>query len=287
MGGRMKLMLVGGAPLSPETQEFTTNCLNCKVAQGYAATEVASAATVMDIYDLSFGRVGAPLFGVKLRLIDWREGGYYATDKPHPRGEVLIGGPHITQGYFKNDAQTKECYVEENGTRWWYTGDIGEIFKDGTLKIIDRKKDLVKLQHGEYISLGKVEAALSFCDYVDNCCVHGDSFHNNLIALIVPNRPALKKLAEGLGKSADTPFTALCQDTDIIAAVKKNLVDHGTRSGLMRTEIPSEIKLCAEDWLPDSGLVTAALKIRRKQIQDFYQADILAMYGGNASSKST
>lgn len=74
MGGRMKLMMVGGAPLSPETQEFTTNCLNCKVAQGYAATEVAAAATVMDVHDLSFGRVGAPLFGVKMRLIDWREG---------------------------------------------------------------------------------------------------------------------------------------------------------------------------------------------------------------------
>lgn len=74
MGGKMKLMMVGGAPLSPETQEFTTNCLNCKVAQGYAATEVAAGATVMDVHDLSFGRVGAPLFGVKMRLIDWREG---------------------------------------------------------------------------------------------------------------------------------------------------------------------------------------------------------------------
>lgn len=69
---------------------------------------------------------------------------------------MLVGGDHISLGYYKNDGQTKEVYVEEGGTRWWYTGDICEIFEDGTLKIIDRKKDLVKMQHGEYISLGKV-----------------------------------------------------------------------------------------------------------------------------------
>lgn len=74
MGGRLKYLMVGGAPLSPETQEFAGNCLDCKVLQGYAATECTSGATVMDTFDLSFGRVGAPLHGVKLRLIDWREG---------------------------------------------------------------------------------------------------------------------------------------------------------------------------------------------------------------------
>ena len=74
MGGKMKVMLVGGAPLSPETQEFSSNCLDCKVLQGYAATECSAAATIMDLDDLSFGRVGAPLYGVKLRLVDWSEG---------------------------------------------------------------------------------------------------------------------------------------------------------------------------------------------------------------------
>lgn len=121
---------------------------------------------------------------------------------------------------------------------------------------------------------------------MDNLCVYGDSFHLNLIALIVPNRPALLKLAESLGKDKSLPFSQLCQDRDIVSSVKKAIVEHSTRSGLLRTEIPSEIKLCAEDWVPDSGLVTAALKIRRKQIQDFYQKDILAMYG-SPSSKST
>lgn len=72
----------------------------------------------------------------------------------------MIGGSHITQGYFKNEGQTSEVYKDEDGTRWWYTGDIGEIYPDGTVKIVDRKKDLVKLQHGEYISLGKVKTRI-------------------------------------------------------------------------------------------------------------------------------
>jgi long-chain acyl-CoA synthetase len=131
MGGRLRFMLVGGAPLSPETQEFAANCLDCKIFQGYAATETAAAATIMDKYDLSYGRVGAPLYGVKLRLKDWREGGYFATDRPNPRGEVVIGGDALTLGYYKNEEETNRVYFEEDGVRWWSTGDIGEIYPDG------------------------------------------------------------------------------------------------------------------------------------------------------------
>lgn len=87
-------------------------------------------------------------------------GGYRVTDKPYPRGEIVVGGENITAGYYKNDTLTKESYKEEDGIRWFYTGDIGEAHPDGSFKIIDRKKDLVKLQFGEYISLGKVSSKL-------------------------------------------------------------------------------------------------------------------------------
>ena len=111
----------------------------------------------MDFDDLSYGRVGCPLFGVKVKLIDWEEGGYRVTDQPHPRGELVIGGDIISNGYFKRDEETKEAFkVDSNGCRWFYSGDIAEMFPNGTFKIIDRRKDLVKLRDGEYVSLGKV-----------------------------------------------------------------------------------------------------------------------------------
>jgi len=84
------------------------------------------------------------------------KGGYKTTDKPNPRGEVLISSEGVSEGYFENDKETSEAFVTINSYRYWKSGDIGEFHPNGTLTIIDRKKDLVKLSHGEYISLNKV-----------------------------------------------------------------------------------------------------------------------------------
>lgn len=156
LGGRIQVMFCGGAPLSPDTQAFARACLDVKLMQGFGTTETTAVTTLMDMFDSTAGRTGAPLFGCQVRLVDWEEGGYRPTDKPHPRGEIVVGGDFITIGYFKNAAATEESYKDADGTRWFYTGDIGEMHPDGCLKIVDRKKDLLKLQHGEYVSLGKV-----------------------------------------------------------------------------------------------------------------------------------
>lgn len=161
-GGKMRAMFSGGAPLSPVTHRFARACLNVHVMQGYGATETTAITSLMDLFDRSEGRSGAPLFGCKVRLVDWEEGGYRATDKPRPRGEIVVGGPPITAGYFKQEDITKEVFEEDkDGIRWFYSGDIGEFYPDGTIKIIDRKKDLLKLQFGEYVSLGKVSSHFS------------------------------------------------------------------------------------------------------------------------------
>ena len=156
LGGRLRLIATGSAPLAPETHEMMRSVLCVDLLQGYGLTETTASATLSDISDLSVGRVGPPLRGVKIRLVDWNEGNYRLTDKPHPRGEIVVGGANVTRGYFKNPELTRDSYLEEGGVMWFYTGDIGQIDSDGALRIVDRKKDLVKLQFGEYISLGKV-----------------------------------------------------------------------------------------------------------------------------------
>ena len=88
-----------------------------------------------------------------------------------------------TSGYFKNDQLTAENFFTEGGKRWFRTGDVGELFEDGTLRIIDRKKDLVKLQLGEYVSLGKVESQLKTHPLVENICVYGDSYQVLLLSM--------------------------------------------------------------------------------------------------------
>lgn len=161
LGGNMKFIFCGGAPISPETQTFAKTCFGIPIIGAYGTTETAGATSLMDIDDQSIGRVGAPLYGVQIKFRDWLEAGYKATDKPNPRGEILIGGDFISVGYFKNEEENRRSFFEEDGVRWFCSGDIGEMYPDGTLKIIDRKKDLVKLQFGEYVSLGKVSSHIS------------------------------------------------------------------------------------------------------------------------------
>lgn len=156
-GGELKYMICGGAPLNANTQSTVRSALDLILIQGYGATETTGAVLCMNLDELEYGNVGMPLGEVRFRLRDWSEGGYSVQDKPNPRGEILIGGDLITTGYFKRDELNKESFfVDSNGTRWFQTGDVGEILSSGLIKIIDRCKDLIKLQNGEYISLGKV-----------------------------------------------------------------------------------------------------------------------------------
>ncbi|XP_015793198.1 long-chain-fatty-acid--CoA ligase 4 [Tetranychus urticae] len=283
LGGKIEYMVCGSAPLAPDTHDFIRNTLNVTLISGYGLTETAAGATIMDFDDYSVGRAGPPLYGLSVKLSDWDEGNYHPRDKPNPRGEVIIGGDCVTAGYYKNPAMTDEFYKLEDGKRWFYTGDIGEIYPDGTIKLIDRKKDLVKLQYGEYISLGKVETELKICPIVDNICVYGNSYHDYLIAIIVPNEKALRGLAKQHARE-HLSLSQLCKDPVILDAVKKILVDRATQVKLNRTEQPAKILLVDDDWTPDSGLVTAAMKIRRKNIQERYIDEINRLYNILGSS---
>lgn len=149
-------MVVGGAPLAPELQKQIKCALNVALIQGYGSTETSGGVFSMDLKDLSFGRIGSPLNGVHVRLIDWQEGDYTIEDKPNPRGELIVGGKMISSGYLNQPKLTSESFFEESDIHWFITSDIVEVYPDGTFRIIDRKKDIVKMLNGEFISLGKV-----------------------------------------------------------------------------------------------------------------------------------
>ena len=195
----------------------------------------------------------------------------------------MIGGGNVATGYYKLPDKTAEDFFrDETGTRWFRTGDIGEMAPDGTLRIVDRKKDLVKLQFGEYVSLGKVESELKTCPLVENVCAYGDPTQSYCVALVVPDRNKLTTLAEKFGLGHLT-FEELCVNPTITDAMLKELSQHGRKAGLEKFEIPGAITLCTELWTPESGLVTAAFKLKRKPIQDYYQKDLKRMYGARSA----
>jgi len=278
LGGRMDLMIVGGAPLASKTQEYVRTCLGARLVQGYTMTETTCSGTCQVLGELSVGNVGGPMAGMEVRLIDWEEGNYRITDKPYPRGELVLGGDPVTRGYYKNTEKTQEDFFMENGKQFFKSGDIGELRENGTFKLIDRKKDLVKLQLGEYVSLGKVEAQMKTNPLVDNICVYADSFRSNTIAFIVPIQEALERLAQNY-MNYDASYEDICNDPGVVQEVLKTLSAHGKNNGLEKFEIPTEIQLCPDIWMPDSGLVTAAFKLKRKAIQEYFQSSIDMMYG--------
>uniref|UniRef100_A0A669DJ92 long-chain-fatty-acid--CoA ligase n=1 Tax=Oreochromis niloticus TaxID=8128 RepID=A0A669DJ92_ORENI len=274
LGGRTRVLLSGGAPLSAATQRFMNVCFCCPVGQGYGLTETCGAGTISELWDYSTGRVGGPLVCCEIKLKDWVEGGYRSTDKPHPRGEILIGGPNVTMGYYKKDAKNQEdFFVDENGQRWFCTGDIGEFQEDGCLKIIDRKKDLVKLQAGEYVSLGKVEAMLKNCPLIDNICAYANSDETYVIGFVVPNQKQLLALVDQYGIRGS--WEELCNSKAVEELVLRVITE-----ALERFEIPRKIRLSPEPWTPETGLVTDAFKLKRKELKTHYQDDIERMYGG-------
>ncbi|KAM6931789.1 long-chain-fatty-acid--CoA ligase 3a isoform 1-T1 [Lycodopsis pacificus] len=291
LGGRTRVLLSGGAPLCAATQRFMNVCFCCPVGQGYGLTETCGAGTISELWDYSTGRVGGPLVCCEIELQDWVEGGYRRTDKPHPRGEILVGGPNVTMGYYKNEAKNRDdFFTDESGQRWFCTGDIGEFHDDGCLKIIDRKKDLVKLQAGEYVSLGKVEAMLKSCSLVDNICAYANrcvcvsvsayiiNDETYVIGFVVPNQKHLLALADlyGIRGSCEE----LCGSKAVEELVLKVITEAALAAQLERFEIPRKICLSPDPWTPEMGLVTDAFKLKRKELKTRYQDDIERMYGG-------
>ncbi|XP_072180293.1 long-chain-fatty-acid--CoA ligase 4-like [Diadema setosum] len=278
LGGHVRFMICGGAPLASNLQRFIQSCFNCSLIQGYGLTETCGVACVSESQDLRIGHVGPPLTTTQVKLVDWPEGGYTNQDKPNPRGEVIVGGNNIAMGYFKMDELTKEAFVQENGTRYFCTGDIGEFLPDGSLRIIDRKKDLVKLQTGEYISLATIENFLKKSPFVESICVYADPLYDFCVALVVPYRKALQETANNLGLS-EKSFEELCKSSTLNQEVHSSLVAAAKEAKLQKWEIPRKVHLSAEAWTPDNGLVTDAFKLKRKPLAQHFAPAIKKMLG--------
>merc|ERR1712087_293398 len=153
----------------------------------------------------------------------------------------------------------KEDYVTIRGIRFFRTGDVGQIKEDGTLQIIDRKKDLWKGPQGEYVALSKVEAALMLCDLVELPMVYGKTGGEYPIALICPQKRKIEAL--GTEKGIQKSFADLCQDETIIKVVSDSCKAACTEGKLVAFEIPVKYALISDLWTPENDMLTAAMKM--------------------------
>ncbi|CAO0797815.1 unnamed protein product [Mucor circinelloides] len=277
VGGRLRFALSGGAPVSIETQKFLSVAI-CPILGGFGMTESCGMCCVMTPEQFGYGQVGAPVPCCEIKLVDVPDANYFSTNAK-PQGEVWVRGPSITKGYWKREDITKETMTEDN---WLQTGDIAEWNENGTLTIIDRKKNLVKLSNGEYIALEKLESIYKSCVYVTNICVYADSLYPKPIALAVVSEPVIRKLAAEK-QVAETDFEALCQNEVIKKTILASLLDQAKEGGLKGSELLFDVHLCHEEWTTDSGMLTAAQKIKRPEITKAFKSEFDSM---NAKQKS-
>ncbi|KIJ18044.1 hypothetical protein PAXINDRAFT_167347 [Paxillus involutus ATCC 200175] len=277
-GGRLRLALSGGAALSKETQEFLSVAL-VTMLQGYGMTESCAMCAVLPPELMQYGSVGLPVPCIEIKLIDVAEAGYKANGDT-PQGEVCIRGPAVTKGYYKRpDLNEDETIFTKDG--WLRTGDVGQWNPDGTLSLIDRIKNLVKLQGGEYIALERLEATYKSCNLVSNICVHASAEAKQPIAIIIPHEVNLRHALEAKslpGVDATAELAELCHHKAVQDLVLKECNAVGKKNGFKPMEILEGVILSAEEWTPESGLVTAAQKVQRTKVGKHFAEEIKVIY---------
>lgn len=173
-------MITGSAPIAHDVLDFLKIAFCCEIVEGYGMTETSAASFTTYIGDPETGHVGGPLQNVKIRLRDIPEMNYLHTNDP-PKGEVCMWGPSIMTGYFKNPEKTAEAF--ENG--WLLSGDVGMVLPNGSVKIVDRAKNIFKLSQGEYIAPEKLENVYIQSHHIAQIWVYGDSLRDHIIAFMV------------------------------------------------------------------------------------------------------
>jgi len=252
-------------------------CFGCPVLQGYGLTETCAGATIGMLEDTTVGHCGTPLWCCEIKLVDVPEMEYLSTQNP-PRGEVVIRGGHVSAGYYKDEKKTAEDF--RNG--WFYSGDIGQWNENGTLSIIDRKKNIFKLSQGEYIAAEKLEGVFKQSKFVGQIWVHGDSTKPTLIAFIAPDPEYVAQWGAQNGLSQDDlkDRSKYVNNKQLTAAVLKDITDVGKAAKLRGFEFVKGIKLLPEDFSVENDLLTPTFKLKRPQLKKKFAADIDQLYQG-------
>lgn len=282
-GGSLRLVISGSAPLTPEVQSFVRSVLGCPVVQGYGLTETCAGCSVAAPDDVDcIGEVGPMIACCEVKLASAPELNYLAKDN---KGEVWVRGPHICKGYYKDEDKTKEDFDEEG---WFHTGDIGEFTSRGTLKIIDRKKNIFKLSQGEYVASEVLENIYLKSPFVDQIWVHGDSTQSTLVSVININQKRALEWADkaGVKLSADHPIKDLLGNADYKKAILTALADMARAEKRAGYEVIKRVHLIDYEFNAENDFATPTAKLKRPQLRLAFKAEIDAMYKEIAKEES-
>jgi long-chain acyl-CoA synthetase len=253
-GDRLQMALSGAAPISHDVLEFFDAC-GIIVFEGYGLTESCAAATLNTPRGWRLGSVGSALPGTEIGI---------AAD-----GEVLLRGPNVFKGYYRNDRATRE--ILDDG--WLLTGDLGSVDADGFLRITGRKKDLIITSSGKNVTPANIESALRESRWISQAVVHGDN-RPYLVALLTLDPEEASALAEHLGIAGGPQ--ALATDERVHAALQAEV--DSVNQQFARIEQIKSFLVLDHDLTQAAGELTPTLKVKRNVVEDHYGAQLEALY---------
>jgi len=252
LGGRLKQVTTSSAPTSPELTRFIEELTGTELIDSYGNTEAGLIAIN--------GRIARPPI-IDYKLIDVPELGYFATDKPHPRGEIAVRSPRVIPGYFARP-DLNAGLIDEDG--FYHTGDIVEEIAPDQIRYLDRRNNVLKLAQGEFVAVAKLETIFAGGDpLIKQVYVYGNSTRAFLLAVVVPNPQACPPEAS---------------EEDLKSILLNALREIGRKQSLNSYEIPRDIIVETEPFSNENGLLAGVGKLLRPKMKDRYQDRLEALY---------
>jgi long-chain acyl-CoA synthetase len=259
VGGRLRFCISGGAPLPPKVMEFFF-AVGIPIIEGYGLTETSPVICLNRLGHEKPGSVGPPVPGVEVRIAE--------------EGEILTRGPHVMQGYFKNDEATRAALRDG----WFHTGDVGRLDADGTLTITDRLKDLLVTAGGKKVAPQPLEGRLKSSKWVAEAILLGDR-RPFIVCLIVPNFANLESDAKARGRPFASRAALLAQPET--RALFQAEIDK-LNQDLAPFERVKKFALLERDLSQEAGELTPTLKVRRRVVSERFAEVIAQLYGAHA-----
>jgi len=254
---RARVLVSGGAPVSPEILKFFHG-MGVRLREVYGQTEGCGPTTIHMGDDIRIGTVGKPIPGIEVRIAD--------------DGEILVKGPNVFQGYFKNPDLTAETIIDG----WMHSGDIGEFDENGNLRITDRKKDIIITSGGKNITPQHIENELKFSPYISDAVIIGDA-RKYLTALIMLDEENVMKHAQD-ERIPFTTYKSLTEAQEIVKLIQGEV--HEVNKRLARVEQIKQFRLLDIKLTSEDGELTATMKLKRRYINQKYKDVIDSMYRG-------
>ena len=278
LGGNIEFFISGGGSLSKRLAQLFDG-MGIPILEGYGLTETSPVISVNPPEEYRAGTLGPPLSNVEVRLDESIVSKEQEATADGPIGELHVRGPNVTSGYWNRPEATEKAFTEDG---WFRTGDIIEQDDDGYLIYHDRIKQLIVLDTGKNVAPQPIEDEFATSELIDQAMVIGDN-RKFISALFVPNFGAVRRWAEREGIDLPENDEAICEDERVREYVRSEV--EGVNATLSEHERIKEFRLVPHEWSAENDLLTPSMKIKRRNVRDYFDAQIEDIYNQHETAE--